>query len=495
MFGALRRLLRGGAQRPDPREAARLEAQRILERAEQDAKARLLTAQEQAIQKRTEVETESRAMRLEIQRHEERLNRREEQLDRKLTDVDRRDQNLRRQEHTLEEREQQIEALIGEQQHRLEQVAQLTAGEARQQLLAAIDQEVRDDAIRRMHQTEATILDEADHRARRILAATMQRVQSEVTTETLVSVVPIPSDDVKGRIIGREGRNIRALEAALGCDIIIDDTPDAVTLSSFDSVRREIGRVSLTRLIQDGRIHPSRIEEVVAKVRRETEQGMRQAGEAAALEADCPGLHGEILNIFGRLRYRTSYGQNQLRHAVETAHVAGMLAHELGANVEVARRGGLLHDLGKAVDHEVEGTHALIGADIARRFGIPAPIVHCIEAHHGEVEPTTVEAIIVQIADGVSGGRPGARRESTDRYIKRLEAMEEIATSFAGVNHAYAIQAGRELRVIVVPETVDDLDAMRLARDISRKLEENMQYPGQIKVTVVRETRAAAVAR
>jgi ribonuclease Y len=300
---------------------------------------------------------------------------------------------------------------------------------------------------------------------------------------------------MKGRIIGREGRNIRALEHATGCDLIIDDTPDAVTLSGFDPVRREIARVALTRLLQDGRIHPTRIEEMVEKARREVEQTIREAGEAAAIEAACPGLPTDLLKIFGRLKYRTSYGQNQLRHAVETARLGAMIAYEIGADVDTARYGCLLHDLGKAVDHEVEGTHALIGASLARRFKLPEAVAHCIEAHHEEVEPSTVEALIVIISDSISGGRPGARRESLERYIQRLEALEGIANSFPGVEKSFAIQAGREVRIIVRPEEIDDLGSMRLARDISKKIEESLEYPGQIKVTVVRETRAVDYAK
>ena len=495
MFGALRRLLGGSRGGPDPRDQARLEAERIVQQAEQEARARLLAAQEESLQLLQRAEADLRQLRGEVQRHEDRLAKREESLDQKLADIDRRDQRLRNREQALDEREGSIQGLIAEQRTKLEQLSQLSADEARERLLDQIDTEVRDDALRRMRNTEARVKEEADEKVRRILAGAMQRVTSEVTSETTVAVVPIPSDDMKGRIIGREGRNIRALEAALGCDLIIDDTPDAVTLSSFDPVRREIGRISLTRLVQDGRIHPTRIEEVVEKARREMEVIIHQAGDAAAVEAGCPGIHKEVLNIFGRLRYRTSYGQNQLRHAVETAHIAGMLAHEMHANVEVARRGALLHDLGKAVDHEVEGTHALIGGDIARRFGTPEPVVHCIEAHHEEVEANSVEALIVQMSDSISGGRPGARRESMERYIKRLEALEEIAISFPGVDRSFAIQAGREVRVIVNPERVDDLEALRLARDISKKIEESLQYPGQIRVTVVRETRASEIAR
>ena len=333
-----------------------------------------------------------------------------------------------------------------------------------------------------------------DH-ARDVLATAIQRLATDVVSETTVSVVPIPSDDMKGRIIGREGRNIRALEAATGIDLIIDDTPDAVTLSGFDPVRREVARVALTKLVTDGRIHPTRIEEMVEKARQEVELGIKDAGEQAAIEAGCPGLHPEILKTLGRLKYRTSYGQNQLMHAVESAHIAGMLAEEISADINICRRGALLHDLGKAIDHEVEGTHALIGADLARRFGVSPPVVHCIAAHHEEEELQTVEAVIVQIADAVSGSRPGARMETMEHYIRRLEALESLANGFQGVEKAFAIQAGREIRIIVKPEEVDDLASMRLARDISKKIEESLEYPGQIKVTVVRETRAVDYAK
>ena len=337
--------------------------------------------------------------------------------------------------------------------------------------------------------------EKADLRSRQILATTMQRLTTDVVSETTVSVVPIPSDEMKGRIIGREGRNIRALEAATGVDLIIDDTPDVVSLASFDPVRREIARVALTRLVQDGRIHPTRVEEMVEKAKVEVEETIFDAGEEAAIEAKCTGLHREILKTFGRLKYRTSYGQNQLKHAVESAHIAAMIAGEVGADVNIARRGALLHDLGKAIDHDVEGTHALLGGELARRFKVSPAIVNCIEAHHDEVEAESVEAVIVQIADAISGSRPGARMETLDRYIQRLEALEEVANSFDGVEKAFAIQAGREVRVVVKPDKIDDVEAMRLARDVSQKIEETMEYPGQIKITVVRETRATEYAR
>ena len=492
MLGALLRLLRGG---PDPRIAAREEADRIVQQAEQEARERLVAAQEQSLTQREEMETEVRNLRAEVQRAEDRLIRREESLETRGQELDRRDGQLKQRQSRLDQREREIEELADEEQARLEQVSNLTADEARARLLEQVELEIGDEADRLVRQAEQRVKEEAEERARSILATTIQRVASDATTESTVSVVQLPSEDLKGRIIGREGRNIRALESATGCDLIIDDTPDVVTISGFDPVRREVGRLSLSRLVADGRIHPTRIEEQVAKAQRDVEAIIREAGEEAAIEAHCSGLPRGLLDIFGRLRYRTSYGQNQLRHAVETAHIAAMIAEEIKADIEIARRGALLHDVGKSIDHETEGTHAIIGGNLARRFKMPEPIAHCIEAHHDEVEIESIEAIIVQISDAISGGRPGARRESVDRYIERLRALEDIATSFEGVGQAFAIQAGREVRVVVDPEEVDDLGAMRLARDISKQIEESLQYPGQIRVTVLRETRAAEYAR
>ena len=492
MLGALLRLLRGG---PDPRVVAREEADQIVQRAEQEARERLIAAQEQSLQQREQLEAEARDMRSEVQRSEDRLIRREESLDGRNRDLDRRDGQLKSRQNQLDDREREIEQLATEEQTRLEQIGNLTADEARAILMGQVETEISDEADRLVRQAEQRVREESDERARNVIATAIQRVASEVTTESTVSVVQLPHEEMKGRIIGREGRNIRALESATGCDLIIDDTPDVVTISGFDPVRREVGRLSLTRLIADGRIHPTRIEEQVEKAQRDVDAIIREAGEEAAIEAHCNGLPRGLIDVFGRLRFRTSYGQNQLRHAVETAHIAAMIADEIKADVNIARRGALLHDVGKSIDHDVEGTHALIGGDLARRFKLPEPIAHCIEAHHDEVELQSVEAIIVQIADAISGGRPGARRESVDRYIERLRSLEEIATSFAGVGQAFAIQAGREVRVVVNPQEVDDLGAMRLARDISKQIEENLQYPGQIRVTVMRETRAAEYAR
>jgi ribonuclease Y len=470
-------------------------AARILSDAQAKEKELLLTAKEEAIQVRAQAEDELKTRRDEVLRLEQRVATREENLDRKL-------ESLERKETTFAEREAQQAAVRAELDElrkaklaEVERVSGMTSQEARELLLRELEQEIREEANRMVRSIEAEMKEEADRRSRAILATTMQRLMAEVVTETTVSVVPIPSDDMKGRIIGREGRNIRALESATGVDLIIDDTPDAVTLSAFDPVRREIARVALTKLVLDGRIHPTRIEEVVEKARGEVEASVKTAGEQAAIEAGCPGLHPEILRTLGKLKYRTSYGQNQIKHAVESAFIAAMIAEEVGADVNVCRRGALLHDLGKAIDHEIEGTHAMLGGELAKRYNVSPAVVHCIEAHHEEIEVETTEAVIVQIADAISGSRPGARRETLELYIKRLEALESIANGFKGVEKSFAIQAGREIRIIVKPDEIDDLDSLRLARDVSKKIEESMEYPGQIKVTVVRETRATEYAR
>jgi ribonuclease Y len=475
--------------------AAERDAARILAEAQTKEKEILLEAKEEAIRLRAQVEAELKERRAEVLKLEQRVAQREENLDRKLEALERRDQSLDEKEKELARIRAELEELRRKQLEAIEKISGLTSQEARNVLLAEVEREAREELNRRVRAIEAEAREEAEARARDILATAAQRLATDVVSETTVSVVPIPSDDMKGRIIGREGRNIRALENATGVDLIIDDTPDAVTLSAFDPVRREIARLALSRLVTDGRIHPTRIEEMVEKARQEVELEIKAAGEQAAIEAGCPGLHPEILKTLGRLKFRTSYGQNQLLHAVESAHIAGMLAEEMGADVNVCRRGALLHDLGKAVDHEVEGTHALIGAELARRYGVSPAVVHCIAAHHEEEELRTVEATVVQIADAISGSRPGARMETLEHYIKRLEALESLANGFEGVEKAFAIQAGREIRIIVKPEEVDDLASMRLARDISRKIEESLEYPGQIKVTVVRETRAVDYAK
>jgi ribonuclease Y len=479
----------------DKAAAAEAEAKRILAEAETKEKQTLLDAKEEAIRIRSQAENEAKEMRQEVLRLEQRVAQRDENLDRKQESIDRRDNSLAEREHKLEEARKLIEELTGQRMAELERVSHLTESEARVMLMTELEAEVRDDANRLVRQIEEETRENAGMKAREILTATIQRIATDTVSESTVSVVPIPSEDMKGRIIGREGRNIRAIEAATGVDLIIDDTPDAVMLSSFDGVRREVARLALTRLISDGRIHPTRIEEVVEKSRQDIDNEIRQAGEEAMLEANCAGLHPEIVRTLGKLKYRTSYGQNQLMHAVEAAKIGTMLAKEIGVDVNVMRRGSLLHDIGKAIDREIEGTHAILGAELARRYNIPEPIAHCIEAHHEEVPPSTLEALLVQVADSISGGRPGARMEALESYIKRLEALESIARGFGGVDKAFAIQAGREVRILVKPETIDDLGAMRLARDVSKQIEESMEYPGQIKVTVVRETRATDIAR
>jgi ribonucrease Y len=486
--------VRRSATRNQEQEAQE-QADRILVDAQAKEKEILLGAKEEAIQLRAQAEDETRVRRDEVLRLEQRVANREENLDRKLDTLERRETAFAEREQQQEAIRLQLEELRKAKLAEVERVSGMTSQEARDLLLRELEQEIRDEANRLVRTHEAAAKEEAERRSRGILATAMQRLMNDVVTETTVSVVPIPSDDMKGRIIGREGRNIRALEAATGVDLIIDDTPDAVTLSAFDSVRREVARVALTKLVMDGRIHPTRIEEVVEKASHEVESSIKTAGEQAAIEAGCPGLHPEILKTLGRLKYRTSYGQNQIKHAVESAFIAAMIAEEIGADVNTCRRGALLHDLGKAIDHEIEGTHAMLGGELAKRYNVSPAVVHCIEAHHEEIPVESTEAVIVQVADAISGSRPGARRETLELYIKRLEALEGIANGFQGVEKAFAIQAGREIRIIVKPEEIDDLDSLRLARDVSKKIEESMEYPGQIKVTVVRETRATEYAR
>jgi ribonuclease Y len=476
-------------------QSAERSAARILNEADRRQKEILLEAKEEAIKFRQQSEAELRERRSEVQRTERRVVQKEENLDRKLEALEQRQRNFQNKERDLDEARKQLVSLEEQRKQELERVSNLTAGEAREMLLAQIEREIRDEANRRLREIEQEVKEGADERARKIIATTMQRLTTDVVSENTVSVVPIPSEDMKGRIIGREGRNIRSLEHATGVDVIIDDTPDAVTLSSFDPVRREVARIALTKLLTDGRIQPARIEEMVEKARKEVEVSIKEAGEQALVEASAPGLHPEIVRTLGRLKYRYSYGQNQLLHAIETANLAAMIAHELGANVEIARRGGLLHDIGKAIDHDVEGTHAALGAELARRHNVHAAVIHCIEAHHEEVEPGSVEAIITIVADALSGSRPGARRESLELYLKRLEALEAVANAFPGVEKSFAIQAGREIRIIVKPEEVDDLGAARMAKEISKRIQESLDYPGQVKVTVIRERRAVEYAK
>jgi ribonuclease Y len=468
----------------------------IRSSAEAEKKAILLEAKEEAIRSRAAAEAEAREMRAELQSQERRLRQKEENLDRKLEELENRQHRLQQREEQTEAHEREVQQLRQEQLVAIERVAALTRDEARTLVLQRVEEEVRNEAARRARLIEMEARQQAESQARKILSVAIQRYSSDTVGEITTTVVPIPNEEMKGRIIGREGRNIRALEAVTGVDLIIDDTPDAVTLSCFDPVRREIARLALTKLVQDGRIHPARIEEIVAKAKQEIEQEIKEEGEAAAYEAGVPGLHPEIVKVVGRLKFRTSYGQNQLRHAVEAAHIGAMLAAEVGVDPNIVRRASFLHDIGKVLTHEVEGPHHIIGADFIRRFGEPKPVVQAVMGHHDhDPERQTIEEVLVQAADAASGARPGARRESVENYVRRLEALEEVANSFDGVEKSFAIQAGREVRILVKPEQVDDLQAMRLARDIVKKIEETLQYPGQVKVTVVRETRAVDYAR
>jgi ribonuclease Y len=471
------------------------EADRIIGGAESKAREIQLKARDEALRLRDEAEAEASRRRAEITREEERQNRRRAELDRRQEQIEKRDQTLSKRQSALDKRANELDDLHAEHVKELQRVSSMSLEEARSVLLAEVERESRADMVRVIRQIEEEAQAEGDRRARELIADAIQRVASEHVAEITVSVVPLASDELKGRIIGRNGRNIRAFEQAAGVDVVVDDTPEAVTISSFDSVRREVARRAMEKLVLDGRIHPAHIEKVVEQTRVEVDRTILEEAEKAAFDAGVPGLHPEVLKKLGRLRFRTSYGQNQLAHAVECAQLAGVIAAELGANTEVAKAGGLLHDLGKAMDHEVEGTHASIGAEFAKRYGVNAAVVNTIAAHHHEIDQSSVEAVIVEAADAISGARPGARRESLEQYIKRVKALEEIANSFKGVSQSYALQAGREIRVIVQPEDIDDLEATRLARQVAKKIEEGMQYPGQIKVTIIRETRAVDYAK
>ncbi|HEY74986.1 MAG TPA: ribonuclease Y [Thermoflexia bacterium] len=474
---------------------AQEEAKRIVDEAKAEAQNTILAAKDEAVRIRNEAQSQIGRWRANLRREEERLQQRREKLDRRQEALDKREQSLNKRQSALDRQRNEIEKLYERRLEALEQVAQMTREEAKQELLAAVEETARQDMARVIREIEQEAKEEGERRARKILTIAIQRMASEHVAEMTVASVDLPSDEMKGRIIGRGGRNIRAFEQAAGVDVVVDDTPEAITISCFDPVRREIARRAMERLVTDGRIHPGRIEKVVADARKEVEQQIREEGERAIYEAGVPSLHPELVKLLGKLRFRTSYGQNQHAHAIETAKLAALIAAELGANVEVARLGGLLHDIGKAVDFEVEGTHAQIGAELCRRYGVPEEVIHCVESHHHEVDQRSLEAIIVEVADAISGARPGARRESLEQYIKRIRTLEDLASSFPGVSECYAIQAGREIRVIVKPEEIDDLAAIQLSRDIARKIEEGMDYPGQIKVTVIRETRAVDYAK
>lgn len=478
---------------------SREDAQRIVQDAEKQAETlkreALVEAKDQIFRMKQEEETEAKERRKELGVVENRLSQREESIDRRTESLDKREHQLSSLQGQITKREKDLDEVIAEEQARLESLAGMTSDEAKELLLNRIKDDVKRDSAAYIREAETHAREEADKKARNIVGIAIQRVAADHTAESTVSVVHIPSDDMKGRIIGREGRNIRAFEQLTGINLIIDDTPEAVILSSFDPVRREVGRITLESLIADGRIHPARIEEMFNKAETLVSQQIHEAGEQAAFDAEVHGLHAELIRTLGRLRYRTSYGQNVLKHSLEVSHLAGVMAAELGVDVKLAKRAGLLHDIGKAIDHEIEGPHAVIGADLARRLNEPKAVLHCIEAHHADVEPTTVEAVLVQAADAISAARPGARRETLESYIKRLEKLEAVAQSHAGVEKCYAMQAGREIRVMVQPDRISDNDSVVLARDIAKQIEDELEYPGQIKVMVIRESRAVDYAK
>jgi len=518
-------------------ESSKNTSARILAEADATAKQQLLQAKEEEVERRRELDSEHRRRRKDLDRTEERLQSRldgvetqQKQLDNRERKLNQRDSKLDQRDNQLDQRDGKLEQRHSQQDQRddeldqrsselderdgaldqraeklenaenewlveLQRVAQMSVDEAQNILLDRVEKETRHDMARLVREVEAEVSEEADRKAREIVTMAVERVASEHVSETAVSSVALPSDEMKGRIIGRQGRNIRAIEQALGVDLVVDDTPEAIIISSFDPIRREVARMALSKLVTDGRIHPARIEKEVERAQKEIEQVIQEAAEQAIMETGSHGLHREVRKLLGRLRFRTSYGQNQLYHAVETAHIAGIIAEELHADVKIAKLGGLLHDLGKAVSHDVDGPHAIVGAKIAQRYGVPDTVVNCIASHHGEVEPLSIEAIIVAAADAISGARPGARRESLETYIKRVTELEDIGNSFEGVTSTYAIQAGREIRVLVQPDTVDDLEVIALSKGIAKKIEDNLQYPGQIRVTVIRETRSVEYAQ
>ena len=479
--------------------SAEAEADRIrkdaVRAAESKKKEALLEAKDEIHRFRQEAEKDLKERRIEVQRQERHVQQKEESLDHKIENYEKKEEALAKKQKEIEERLQDVNDLKKSQFEMLERISGLSVEQAKEYLLSQLADELTHDKALKIAEFEAQLKDEADQKARHLISHAIQRVAADQVAESTVSVVPLPNDEMKGRIIGREGRNIRAIETMTGVDLIIDDTPEAITLSCFDPVRREIARLSLERLITDGRIHPARIEEMVEKSRREVEATIKAEGERAVLETGMHGIHPEIMKLLGRLRYRTSYGQNVLDHSMEVAFLSGMMASELGIDPTIARRAGLLHDIGKAVDHEIEGSHVEIGVDIARKYKENEAVVHAIQAHHGDVEASTVVACLVQAADAISAARPGARRENLENYIKRLEKLEELANSFNGVERSFAIQAGREIRIIVRPEVISDDEMTILARDIAKNIEENMDYPGQIKVNLIRENRAVDYAK
>ncbi len=479
--------------------SAEAEAQKIISDAqkltETKKKEALLEAKEEIIKNRNEAEREIKERRNEVTRMERRVIQKEENIDRKTEVLEKKEEIVANKLKECDKVREEIEKIKQSEFNLLQEISGLTAEQAKIQLLSKLESEIRHEAALKIQEVEQEYKDSADDKAKNILAVAIQRCAADYVAEATVSVVPLPSDEMKGRIIGREGRNIRAIETLTGVDLIIDDTPEAITISSFNPVRREIARLSLEKLIGDGRIHPARIEETVAKARKEVDAVIKQEGERAALETGVHGIHPELIKLLGRLRYRTSYGQNVLGHSIEVAYIAGMIADELGVDSVLAKRAGLLHDIGKALNHEIEGSHVQLGVEYARKYKENADVIHAIEAHHNDVEPKTIIAMIVQAADAISAARPGARRENLENYIKRLEKLEEISTSFAGVDNAFAIQAGREVRIMVKPADVSDDDMIIMARDIAKKIEEELEYPGQIKVNLIRESRAVDVAK
>jgi ribonuclease Y len=474
---------------------ARANADRLLAEARARQNQIILEAKDEALKVAKTAELENRERRAELQRYESRLDKKDEQLDQKISQVDERDRRLGLKEQELEGERGKIAQLQDEQRTELARVASLTMEEARGLLLDRVEEEMRDITGRKVRELEIEARERADDRARDIITMALQRYAAEHTAEHSVTVVALPSDDMKGRIIGREGRNIRTLETLTGVDLIIDDTPEAVVVSGFDPIRREVAKRALERLLVDGRIHPARIEEMVAKARTEIDQVMKEAAEAAIYEVGIGGLNPDLVKLLGRLHFRTSYGQNVLRHSIEVAHVAGMLASETGYDPQTMKRAGLLHDIGKAIDHEVEGPHTVIGGELLKRYGFPQAVIDGVVGHHGDVEPVTMVGTLISAADAISAARPGARSEIVSNYIQRLQELESVANSFPGVEKSFAIQAGREVRVVVKPEQLDDLQTARLSRDIAQKIQDTLQYPGQVKVTVIRETRAVEYAK